>query len=81
MENKDFDSPAHKAMTTTVRYEWIANEGVCPFLSQMRSGVKLKKIVWTGAIPCFRKKFSLIIGPCLLEYGAEVMYSYEGVMS
>lgn len=54
---------------------------VVPILPQMRSGVKLKKIVWTGAIPCYGKKFSLIIGLCLLEYGVEVMYSYEGVMS
>ena len=77
-ENKDLDSLTHEAITTIVRYEEIANENVCLFCLKWGVVSNWRRLC---ELVCFGKKFSLIIGPCLLEYGAEVMYSYEGVMS
>ncbi|WJZ84484.1 hypothetical protein VitviT2T_004087 [Vitis vinifera] len=58
-ENKDLDSPAHKARMTTVHHEAIVSEKCLHILPQMKIGVKLVKIVRTGAILCFGKKLSM----------------------
>ena len=58
-ENKDLDSPAHKARTTTVHHEEIVSGKCLHILPQMKNGVKLVKIVRTGAILCFGKKLSM----------------------
>ncbi|KAG9151012.1 hypothetical protein Leryth_003136, partial [Lithospermum erythrorhizon] len=79
-ENKDLDLPAHKVMVATVRCEEISNEKFSSF-DNNEEWHELEEEVQSRVVPGFGQKLSSILGTCLSEYYAELIFYVDMIIT